>query len=136
EGVLNLSTVKLLAPKLTAENHATLLERARGKTKRDVELLIAEIAPKPDVPTRVRKLPARAARRGSARAELVMSAPLNQSSLAQATEEFMARHAEVSPASQETCFTAGTAPGAASPTAVVPHAAAVLLAAGAITPAS
>jgi 5-methylcytosine-specific restriction endonuclease McrA len=74
EGALNLSTVKLLAPQLTAENHGTLLERARDKTKREVELLTAEIAPKPDVQTRIRKMPTRPARMGSARAELVMAA--------------------------------------------------------------
>jgi hypothetical protein len=72
DGALNLSTVKLLAPHLTAENHKVLLERARDKTKREVELLVAEIAPKADVPTRIRKLPGRRAR--TAQAELVMSA--------------------------------------------------------------
>jgi 5-methylcytosine-specific restriction endonuclease McrA len=74
EGALNLSTVKLLAPQLTTENHGTLLERARDRTKREVELLMAEIAPKPDVQTRIRKMPTRPARMGSARAELVMAA--------------------------------------------------------------
>jgi 5-methylcytosine-specific restriction endonuclease McrA len=74
EGALNLSTVKLLAPQLTAENHATLLERARNKTKREVEALVAEIAPKPDVPTRIRKMPGRPGLSGSVQAELVMSA--------------------------------------------------------------
>jgi hypothetical protein len=75
EGALSLSTIKLLAPKLTAENHAQLLERARGMTKQEVEHLIAEIAPKPDVPTRLRKLPARGPRTRSAQAELVPSPP-------------------------------------------------------------
>jgi len=74
EGALNLSTVKLLGPQLTAENQATLLERARNKTKREVELLVAEIAPKPDVQTRIRKMPGRPGQSGSLQAELVMSA--------------------------------------------------------------
>lgn len=60
-GELNLSTLKLLDRHLTADNHVALLERARNKTKRDVELLIAEIAPQPDLPTRMRKLPVRSA---------------------------------------------------------------------------
>ena len=55
---LHLSAIKLLAPHLTQENHAELLERARCKSKRAVELIVAELAPKPDVPSVVRKLPA------------------------------------------------------------------------------
>ena len=50
-GALHLTTIKLLAPHLTPDNHVQLLERARGKTKREVEQLVAEIAPAPDVPT-------------------------------------------------------------------------------------
>jgi 5-methylcytosine-specific restriction endonuclease McrA len=61
EGALNLSTLKLLDSHLTDENHTALLERARNKTKREVELLVAEIAPLPDVPSRTRKLPEPAA---------------------------------------------------------------------------
>ena len=34
-----------------------VLERARGKSKRAVELIVAELAPKPDVPIVLRKLP-------------------------------------------------------------------------------
>jgi hypothetical protein len=56
-GALNLSAIKLLAPHLTADNHVALLEQARGKGKREVEVLVAAIAPKPDVPNRIRKLP-------------------------------------------------------------------------------
>jgi hypothetical protein len=43
---------------LSPENHETVLERAKGLTKRQVEALVAELAPRPDVPTSVRKLPA------------------------------------------------------------------------------
>jgi hypothetical protein len=57
QGALNLSGIKLLGPHLTADNHLALLEEARGKGKREVELLVAAIAPKPDVPNRIRKLP-------------------------------------------------------------------------------
>jgi hypothetical protein len=61
EGALNLSTIKLLDPHLTLDNYKVLLERARNKTKREVALLIAEVAPLPDVPNQIRKLPAPAA---------------------------------------------------------------------------
>src|SRR3954466_10147068 len=58
QGALHLTAIKLLGPHLTADNHLQLLERASGKRKRDIELLVAAIAPKPDVPNRTRKLPA------------------------------------------------------------------------------
>jgi hypothetical protein len=57
DGGLHLTAVKLLAPLLTEENHVALLDRARGMSKREVELLVAELAPKGDVPERMRKLP-------------------------------------------------------------------------------
>jgi hypothetical protein len=59
QGTLHLSAIKLLGPHLTAGNHVQLLERASGKRKRELELLLAELAPKPDVPSRTRKLPER-----------------------------------------------------------------------------
>jgi hypothetical protein len=57
EGALHLTAIKLLAPHLTEENCAQLLERVRGLSKRKIEEIVAELAPKPDVPARVRKLP-------------------------------------------------------------------------------
>src|SRR3990172_2061302 len=57
-GRLHLSAVCLLAPHLTEENHPTLLEAAVHRSKRRVELLMAERFPKPDVPQSIRKLPA------------------------------------------------------------------------------
>jgi hypothetical protein len=59
-GDVHLSAIKLLAPHLTQENHAQLLDRVRGMTKREIEVLVAELAPKPDVPARMRTLPERA----------------------------------------------------------------------------
>ena len=56
-GALHLTAIKLLGPHLTPDNHAQLLERASGKNKREIELIVAELAPKPDVPSRMRKLP-------------------------------------------------------------------------------
>jgi hypothetical protein len=54
---VTLTTICLLAPLLTAENHATLLEAACHKSRRDVEQLVAMTRPKADVPAVVRKLP-------------------------------------------------------------------------------
>ncbi|HUF24348.1 MAG TPA: hypothetical protein VMN81_09490, partial [Vicinamibacterales bacterium] len=56
-GELSLTAVRMLAPHLTAANHALLLEQARHKTKREIELLIAKANPQPPVPSIVRKLP-------------------------------------------------------------------------------
>ncbi len=59
EGSLHLSAVAKLAPHLTPENRGTLLARAAHRSKREVEELIAEIAPRPDTLTVIRKLPDR-----------------------------------------------------------------------------
>jgi hypothetical protein len=56
-GDLTVTTVRLLAPHLTAENHVAILESARGKRKADVGLIVASLSPRPDVPACVRKLP-------------------------------------------------------------------------------
>ncbi|HKP63424.1 MAG TPA: hypothetical protein VJV78_42105 [Polyangiales bacterium] len=53
---LHLTAIKLLAPHLTQDNCVEVLERARAKSKREVEVLVAKLAPKPDVPSIVRKL--------------------------------------------------------------------------------
>src|SRR5262245_49440095 len=58
EGTLNVSTVRLLAPHLRPDNFDALVAQARGRSKREVEILVACVAPKPDVPATVRKLPA------------------------------------------------------------------------------
>lgn len=58
EGALNLTTVGLLAPHITDDNHRAVLEEARYKSKRDVEHQVAALHPRPDVPSSVRKLPA------------------------------------------------------------------------------
>ena len=59
-GDINLTTIGLLAAHLTAENQRELLASATHKTKREVERLVASLAPQPDVASRVRKLPVRA----------------------------------------------------------------------------
>ena len=57
EGALHVAGAKLLAPTLTPENHVELLDLARHKSKRAIEKMLADRAPKPDVPARIRKLP-------------------------------------------------------------------------------
>ncbi|MFN2375307.1 MAG: HNH endonuclease [Candidatus Binatia bacterium] len=58
-GELHLSAIQRLAGHLTQDNHVELLERARHKSSREVEYLVAELAPRPDVPSRIRALPGR-----------------------------------------------------------------------------
>ncbi|HYU40861.1 MAG TPA: hypothetical protein VEQ84_01795 [Vicinamibacteria bacterium] len=59
DGRLSPTTVRLLAPHLTVENHEALLAAAAGKGKHEVEELRASWFPQPDVSPSVRKLPSR-----------------------------------------------------------------------------
>jgi 5-methylcytosine-specific restriction endonuclease McrA len=56
-GSVTLTTVGLLAPHLTPENHRGLLNSASHKSKRDVEHMVASLRPLPPVASTVRKLP-------------------------------------------------------------------------------
>jgi len=56
-GELSLSAVRMLRPHLTMENHTRVLDRARSARRVDLEKLVAELAPRPDVPSSVRKIP-------------------------------------------------------------------------------
>src|SRR6266545_3638570 len=58
DGRLHLSAIAKLAPHLGNENGEALLGRAVHKSKRAIEVLIAELAPRPDVPSLMRRLPA------------------------------------------------------------------------------
>jgi hypothetical protein len=55
---VTLTSVRLLSRYLTPENHQAVLARARGRSLRQIDVLVAELAPRPDVPGSVRKLPA------------------------------------------------------------------------------
>jgi hypothetical protein len=57
DGSMTLTTICLLAGHLTTANYREVLDQARHKSKRDVELLIAGMRPLPTVPSLVRKLP-------------------------------------------------------------------------------
>ncbi|MCB9732552.1 MAG: hypothetical protein H6745_08065 [Deltaproteobacteria bacterium] len=57
-GRLHLAGVVLLAPKLTDANAPSLIDAACGKSKREIEALLAARFPRPDVAPSIRKLPA------------------------------------------------------------------------------
>jgi len=57
DGSINLTTVRVLAPHLTPENHRRALQEAIGRTKAEVEEIRARLTPQPDAPASVRKLP-------------------------------------------------------------------------------
>jgi len=56
-GALSPTTARLLARRLTAQNHRELLAVAAGKSKQQAEELLARRFPQPDVPSPIRVLP-------------------------------------------------------------------------------
>ena len=50
EGKLHLTGIALLAPHLSAENRDVVLARASHRSRRQIEQLVAELAPRPDAP--------------------------------------------------------------------------------------
>ncbi len=59
DGRLSLSGVRALRPHLTDEVAEGRLREAAGKTRQELQLLMAKWAPRPDVPGQVRRLPVR-----------------------------------------------------------------------------
>jgi len=57
DGRLHLCGISVLSRHLRDANYEDLLARATHKTKRAIEILVAELAPKPDVPPTIRKRP-------------------------------------------------------------------------------
>jgi hypothetical protein len=57
DGRLHLSGISKLVPHLRDDNCEEVLGRAAHKSKKKIEELVAELAPRPDVPTVIRKLP-------------------------------------------------------------------------------
>ena len=55
-GSLSPSTVRLIAKHATSENAQALIEAATGKTKRQVELILARLFPQSEVPASIRPL--------------------------------------------------------------------------------
>ena len=58
DGRIHLTGAAKLSPHLTEANRDTFLPRAAHKSKAKIEELLAEVAPKPDVAPKIRKLPA------------------------------------------------------------------------------
>jgi hypothetical protein len=58
DGALSLTTIGLLAPHLMDDTWVSLVEAARHKSKREVELIVAALHPQPDIRSSVRMLPA------------------------------------------------------------------------------
>jgi len=56
-GEIHLSGITLLAPHLTPENQVALLSRAKHKSKRAIEALVADLRPRPAAASCVRRLP-------------------------------------------------------------------------------
>jgi hypothetical protein len=56
-GELTLTSVRLLGRHLTQENHQAVLAKAARRSRSQIEVLVAELVPQPDIPTSVRKLP-------------------------------------------------------------------------------
>jgi len=79
-GELHLSGIHQLAGHLTDENYEEVLQRARHRSMREIERLIAEISPKPDVPTSIRALPIRETENHLPVATASASAPSGQPS--------------------------------------------------------
>jgi hypothetical protein len=58
DGSITLTTVCLLTAHLTLDNHREVLDAAAHKSKREVEVLVAQLRPLPPVPSTVRRVPA------------------------------------------------------------------------------
>jgi len=74
-GRLHLSAVMLLAPHLTGESSKGLLVEASGKSKRELEALLAVRFPRPEVPTVIRPLTAPLTNLEPAPGQVAMAAP-------------------------------------------------------------
>lgn len=57
DGSLTLTSILLLMPILNDDNQGALLREASGKSKREVEFLVASYSPKPSHPDSLRRLP-------------------------------------------------------------------------------
>ena len=74
-GEMTLTSVRLLGRHLTAENHQAVLEKAKGRTLKQIDLLVATLAPQPDAASLVRRLPAAAPITSTVAAQAATSTP-------------------------------------------------------------
>ncbi len=100
KGEVTLSGVKSLAKVLTVENHERVLKAAIGKKTRDVEMLAAELAPKPDAPAQIRKLPTSASESTSEAPDASARAPSASGNLSSEMPLFAVVAAAAPPRSQ------------------------------------
>jgi hypothetical protein len=84
-GEVNLSTLELLRVWLTEANHAELLAAVAGKSKREVQALLAARFPRPDRPSRIRRATVEPLSEASFRVEFTASAALRENSSSAAT---------------------------------------------------
>jgi hypothetical protein len=54
---VNVTTIKVLRPVLTAANHLDVLAEAKHRSRRECDLIVARLKPKPDVRSTIRRLP-------------------------------------------------------------------------------
>jgi 5-methylcytosine-specific restriction endonuclease McrA len=80
DGRLHLSGIVVLRPHLTEANREMLLGRAVHKTRRQIEELVAELHPKPDVPPTIRKVPERREKTQPTQTEEQVPEPVPQES--------------------------------------------------------
>ena len=124
--------MRLLAPHRRPDNFDALVRVATGKSKREVEVLVACLAPRPDVASSVRKVRARVIPLGPAAAAVART---EEAAVAVGTEEGAGAPAAVLPlvdgcsaptrfgtASASTRATPFTAPGAPEPSSCAPAA--------------
>ena len=74
-GEIHLSGIHRLKAHLSEDNHRRVLAEAKHMTIKEIERLVARLAPRPDVPPRLRALPRRAAASVEPGPELAPAAP-------------------------------------------------------------
>lgn len=79
DGSLSLTNLRLIAPLLREASAAGLLDEAAGRSKRQVQELVARRAPQPDVPSSVRKIPVKAPVEAAPVPPPVVEAPISAS---------------------------------------------------------
>ena len=121
DGRLHLSGIALLAPHLTEWNRDEVLARATHCSKRRIEELVAGIAPRPDVPTTIRRLPDRG-RPLSTAATPAVSCRANRTSGDGSSPDESSRPDETISASAAVATAGGAIPsGAGRPNGLVVH---------------
>jgi hypothetical protein len=115
ENALTLTSIRLVAPYLTRENHEELLASACGRSKRELEKLLAARFPRPDVAASIRRLPGNQPTglptAPEALAPSAAAAPLRQFDLPPASEHSpTVRHSPATPVVQQRPVVVALAP--------------------------